>query len=164
MNNKKFILAIIIVVLILAIISLFVSCCKKENNSKVNLYYINGNSFKLVNVEIYLRTPVTVEKVLGALFNGQDKGRFENLVPKDTKVLSTIVEKNTLTLNLSREFIKISRGPTSDKLLVMSVVSTAIDATGVKQVKILIDGEEKPLFGNSVYLKSPIKKDISLIE
>ena len=46
----------------------------------------------------------------------------------------------------------------------MSVASTAIDAAGVKQVKILIDGKEKPIFNNSVYLKSPIQKDSSLIE
>ena len=164
MNSRKLVPVLTIAVLILAIIALFISCGKKDSNSKAILYYINGSSFKLVAVETYLGASVTVEKVLEALFTGQDKGYLENLVPEGTKVLSATVEKNTLTLNLSKEFTKISRGPTSDNLLVMSVVSTAIDAAGVKQVKILIDGEEKPVFNNSVYLKSPIQKDSSVIE
>ena len=163
MNNRKLMPIIIIVILILAIIALFVRCVRRDNNKAV-LYYINASSFKLVAVEIYLDAPITVEKALEALFAGQDKGYFENLVPEGTKVLSATVEKNTLTLNLSKEFAKINRGPTSNNLLVMSVVNTAIEVTGVKQVKILIDGEEKSVFNNSVYLKNPIKKDISLVE
>ena len=164
MNSRKLVPILTIAVLILAIIALFISCGKKESNSMATLYYINGSSFKLVAVETHLGTSVTVEKALEALFSGQDKGYLENLVPEGTKVLGATLENNTLILNLSKEFEKISRGPTSDNLLVMSVASTAIDAAGVKQVKILIDGKEKPIFNNSIYLKSPIQKDSSLIE
>lgn len=164
MNSRKLVPALAIAVLVLAIVALFLSCGKNDGGTKATLYYVDGSTFRLVGVDTQIPSPVTVEKVLEALFAGQDTGYLENLVPEGTRLLSIENTKNTLTLNLSKEFEQITRGATSDRLMIMSIVSTALAASDFKQVKLLIEGEEKPFFNDTVYIKDPIQMDSSLIE
>lgn len=76
--------------------------------------------------------------VMNLLIKGPENKGLINPIPEDTKVNSAVFNKETLNIDLSKEFLK---GSGTDP--VYSIVDTMSNFNEVKNIKITIDGEEK---------------------
>ena len=83
------------------------------------------------------------------LLQGPNSEGLESCVPKETKLLSAVLEKECLIVNFSKEFIDCAKDNIVEKMnAIYSVVNTVTELKEVSTVKILIEGEEGRGFEN----------------
>lgn len=104
---------------------------------------------RLVDIKEILENPY--EKIVNLLIEGPKDEDKENIFPENTKILSSSLEGDCLTLNFSSEFLNYDK--TNEKTkenLIKSIVNTLTQLNEVNSIKILIDGTENEEF-NEVY-------------
>lgn len=134
--------------LILAFVVLFASGCGLADSVKsqdVKLYYAlkdnTGLGVESRSIE-FKDTNGKYENTLKELFKGpSDSSKFETSISKDTKVLDVKLEKDNLTVNLSKEF-NVFSGSLHEAAVVASVVDTMLQFAELKKVRILVEGQE----------------------
>jgi germination protein M len=134
--------------LIIAFVMLFTSGCiinNRTNTESIKLYYaLKGNTgLDTETREIeYTDAKSKYMKTLEALLQGpEDSGKFETSINKDTKVQDVKEEDGKLTIDFSKEF-NVFSGSLHEGAVVASVVDTMLQFSELKQVKILIEGQE----------------------
>ncbi len=134
--------------ILIAFIMLFTSGCIINNEPKsesIKLYYaLKGNTgLDIETREIeYTDAKSKYTKTLEALLKGpEDSSKFETSINKDTKVLGAAEENGKLTVDLSKEF-NVFLGSLHEGVVVASVVDTMLQFSELKQVKILVEGQE----------------------
>lgn len=121
----------------------------------VSLYFPNKETkelepeARLVDIKELLENPY--EKIVNLLVEGPKDENKERIIPENTKLLSTALEGDCLTLDFSSDFLNYDK--TDEKAkgnLINAIVNTLTQLNEVNSIKILIDGNQNEEF-NEVY-------------
>ena len=174
MKNKKIIIIFLILFIILIIGGYFLINYLKKVNVKdqtiveeytpeeeisedqlrqtiVSLYFPNKETnelepeARLIDIKEILEKPY--EKMVNLLIQGpKDEGKVK-IIPENTKLLSSQLEGDCLTLDFSSDFLNYDKtDEKTKKNLINSIVNTLTQLNEVNSLKILIDGNENEEF------------------
>ena len=151
----------------------------KENklDSKIEVEYTfneGTNSIYLLNKNGYLvkaKTLITskdktkqIESILNSLTIGNDNSfpdELKGTIPKNTKVLEIRYDKESVTINFSKEFLNLKKD--IEKKTIESIVYSIFDLKEVKEIYIEVEGKllnEYPNSKEKIYY--PLNKDIGI--
>lgn len=130
---------------------------EQERMASVNIYFPNKEKnkleieTKLVDIREMMNIPY--EKIFNLLKAGPKKDNLENIIPKNTKVLKTYMDKDCLVLDLSKDFLNYDMEKENAKNnLINCIVYSLTELNEVNSVKILIEGKENEQF-NEIYTR-----------
>lgn len=167
--NKWLKIGLIIVLIVIIIVIMFYLLRKQEKpieeytpeeeisqeelrKTIVTLYFQNKETKqlqaepRLIDSKELLKEPY--KKLLVLLIEGPKNDLLEGTIPKDTKINSIQLDKDTLIIDLSEEFIKLDLEKTEEANAIYSIVNTLTELKEVTSIKILIDGEENKKIEN----------------
>ena len=128
---------------------------EQNRQTIVSLYFLEKETnelapeARLVDIKEIINTPY--EKLVNMLIEGPKNEKYTKLIPDNTKLNQTYLEKDMIYLDFSSEFLNYDKEATNMKEnMIDSLVKTLTQLTEVNSVKILIDGEENAEF-NEVY-------------
>lgn len=120
-------------------------------NTVVSLYFQNKQTkelqieTRLIDSKELLDNPYN--KLINLLLEGTSLETLESTIPKETKLIGTLLENDCLMINLSKEFIENQTGDVIAKTnAIYSIVNTVTELKEVSSVKLLIDGESSQGF------------------
>ena len=121
----------------------------------VSLYFPNKETkelepeARLVDIKEILENPY--DKLVNLLIQGPKDENKEKIIPVNTKLLSTSLEGDCITLDFSSDFLNYDKtAETARGNLINSLVNTLTQLNEINSIKILIDGNENEDF-NEVY-------------
>jgi len=124
---------------------------EQERKTLVTLYFINKETkelmpeARLIDAKLLLNNPY--KELVNLLIQGPKNEKLQSIIPKGTKINSAKLDKNTVILDLSEEFIKgVNEGITEETKIVYSIVNTLVELTEIESLKILINGKENISF------------------
>ncbi len=106
-----------------------------------------------------------LRRTVEALFAGPS-GRLRRVIPPGTRLRALYLDpRGIVTLDLDATFARgLTEGSSDALLAVWSVVNTlAVSFAEVRQVKLLIEGEERRDLGGHLDLSRPLTADMSLL-
>lgn len=113
----------------------------------VTLYFISieDNTIKsearLIDSKELLRDPYTA--LIGMLLKGPKDSKLKSIIPEGTQVLGTKLNKNCVTINLSKEFIENAPEDVNEKSnMIYMIINTLTELKEVESIRFLIEGEE----------------------
>ena len=95
---------------------------------------------RLIDIKEIINTPY--EKLINLLIEGPKNDKYEKIIPDNTKLLNSYLEKDCLTLDFSSEILNC----TNKQLLIDSIVNTMTELSEVNKIKILVDGKTNSEF------------------
>ena len=117
----------------------------------VSLYFPGKESHelmpeaRLVDVKELMNIPY--EKIINLLIAGPKNEKLEGIIPENTKVLKTYLDKDCLVIDLSKDFLNYDMEKENAKEnLINSIVNTLTELTEVNSIKFLIEGNENEQF------------------
>ena len=117
----------------------------------VSLYFPGKESHelmpeaRLVDVKELMNIPY--EKIINLLIEGPKNEKLEGVIPENTKVLKTYLDKDCLVIDLSKDFLNFDMEKENAKEnLINSIVNTLTELTEVNSIKFLIEGNENEQF------------------
>ena len=126
---------------------------QEYRNTVISLYFQNKATkelqieTRLIDSKELFKNPYTT--LIDMLLTGPESDSLENSIPKETKLISTILEGECLVVNLSKEFIDCAKDNIVEKMnSIYSIVNTVTELKEVSAVKLLIEGEEGKGFEN----------------
>lgn len=129
----------------------------QERMASVNLYFPNKEKnkleieTKLVDIREMMNIPY--EKIINLLKERPKKDNLENVIPKNTKVLKTYMDKDCLVVDFSKDFLNYDMEKENGKEnLINSIVYSLTELNEVNSVKFLIEGNENEQF-NEIYTR-----------
>ncbi len=133
----------------------------------VVIYFPDKNGEYLVaeSREIEVQASLSVEKlIISELAKGPENKELVQVIPSETKVISTETKDGVCFVNLSGDFAdKITAGSTSTTMALYSIVNSLTELDGISSVQLLIDGKTGAEFGNYV-LDVPFQRNEALIK
>ena len=146
-------------------------------DSKIEVEYTfneGTNSIYLLNKNGYLvkaKTLITskdktkqIESILNSLTIGNDNSfpdELKGTIPKNTKILEIRYDKESVTINFSKEFLNLKKD--IEKKTIESIVYSIFDLKEVKEIYIEVEGKllnEYPNSKEKIYY--PLNKDIGI--
>ena len=121
-------------------------------NTIVSLYFEEKNTkelvkeTRLIDSKRLLKNPY--EELINMLISGPENNNYEKLFPENTKLLSSNIVGNCVTLNFSKEFVDNNLDNDKKYNLINSIIKTLFELTEVNSIKIIIDGEENEGFSS----------------
>lgn len=172
MKNKKIILLFLILLILIFIVGFFSIKYVKENKEKeelneyipeeeiseeqlretiVSLYFLDKDTnllkpeARMVNVKELMQSPYNI--LIELLIGGPKNDKLKVIIPENTKLLSSSLEGECLTLDFSSELLNYNKedGKGKDNLI-NSIVNTVTELNEVNKVKILINGQTNDEF------------------
>lgn len=150
-------LSIAVICLLIVIGYVLFPIKNRDNDFKTNLNYIDSeklsevylmdknNYLSLTNLQIdstELKNKL-VEKINLLIINGKYKDRipssFKCLIPENTKLLNLDVEKDTVTVNFSKEFLNVSKE--SEEKMIESIIFTLTENETIRKVILKVDNK-----------------------
>ena len=123
----------------------------------VSLYFPGKDSHelmpeaRLVDVKELMNIPY--EKIFNMLLEGPKNEKLECIIPENTKVLKTYLDKDCLVFDLSKDFLDFKKKKERAKEnMINSIVNTLTELTEVNGVKFLIEGQENEEF-KDIYVR-----------
>lgn len=117
----------------------------------VSLYFISKETnelkpeARLIDIKEIINNPY--EKLINLLIEGPKNEKNKKIIPENTKLNKTYLEKDCVTLDFSAEFLNYSKeGDVEKTNMINSIVNTLTELSEVNKVKILIDGNESNEF------------------
>ncbi|MDR1374225.1 MAG: GerMN domain-containing protein [Treponema sp.] len=102
--------------------------------------------------------------ILRSLLQGpsaeEQRRGFISLIPQGTRIINATVRGETAYINFSEEFQYNTYGVEGYAAQLKQVVWTATEFSNVKDVQVLIEGRRVDYLGESVWIGSPINRDI----
>ena len=172
MKNKKIILSVIVLLVIIFVAGFFAIKYVKQKKSSENiseytpqeelseeqaretivtLYFLDKESntikpeARLVNVKEVIISPYNT--IVELLISGPKNDKLKNLIPENTKLLNSSLDKECLTLDFSSELLNYNKENQNEKEnMIKSIVNTVTELTEVNKVKILINGQTNDEF------------------
>ncbi len=100
---------------------------------------------RLIDIKEIINSPY--EKLITLLIEGPKNDKNKKIIPENTKVNKTYLEKDCVVLDFSAEFLNYTKEDEKEKTnIINSIVNTLTELSEVNQVKILIDGNENNEF------------------
>ena len=88
------------------------------------------------------------DKLIALLIEGPKNDKNKKIIPEGTKLNKSYFEGDCVILDFSSEFLNYNKEEEKTKEhLIDCIVNTLTELTEVNQVKVLIDGNENPEFG-----------------
>lgn len=131
---------------------------------KAVLYFSDREGMNIVRREktITGNTGNTAEKAkrcIEELMQGADNGELVTTIPKATRVLSVVQDKDTMVVDLSEEFEKDHVGGSTGIMMTMApLVLTLTELEGVKQVSFKVEGKVLDEFKGHISFNKPFKR------
>ncbi|MCL1815135.1 MAG: GerMN domain-containing protein [Treponema sp.] len=101
---------------------------------------------------------------LDALIRGpsveEEKQGLISLIPKNVKILNTVVRGNTAYISFSEDFLFNTYGIEGYAGQRRQIVLTATEFDSVKDVQILIDGKRVDYLGEGIWIGSPVSRNM----
>lgn len=162
MHKKVLIVLIIIVLFIIAMVAFVISKTETEivpegeienidlRKTIISLYFQDKESkslkieTRLIDAKDLLKNPY--KTLIEMLIEGAENDMFETTIPMGTKVISTELKGNCLTINLSKEFLENTGDTVQKSNSLYQIINTVTELTEVNSVKFLIDGAESDGF------------------
>ncbi|CAB1058786.1 hypothetical protein D1BOALGB6SA_3543 [Olavius sp. associated proteobacterium Delta 1] len=142
---------------------------KQSNKNPAHLYFADRHNFFLkseLRVMHQPHNPVEFGRaIVEALIKGPQKGLVRT-IPAGTKLRAIYIDPDSVCyVDLSATVKKKHPGGSNSELLtIYSLVNSLIlNVTEIKQVKILIDGNEAPTLAGHINLQFPFKAHMLLI-
>ncbi|MDR2661743.1 MAG: GerMN domain-containing protein [Treponema sp.] len=105
-----------------------------------------------------------LQDALEALIKGpsaeEEKQGLISLIPKNVKILSAAVRGNTAYISFSEDFLFNTYGVEGYVGQRRQVVMTATEFGNVRDVQILIDGKRVDYLGESIWIGSPVSRNM----
>jgi spore germination protein GerM len=102
--------------------------------------------------------------VIQALIAGPNAGEKQrgliSLIPPGTKILSAVVRGNTAYVNFSEDFLYNTYGEEGYAGQIRQMVFTVTDFSNVRDLQILIEGRRVDYIGESVWIGSPLNREM----
>ncbi len=177
--NKKIVLLFTILLIIIFVIGFFsikYVKVKKENEQKeeyvpqqeiseeqlretiVSLYFADKETnmlkpeARLVNVKDILQSPYNV--LVELLIQGPKNDKLKCIIPENTKLISSTLEGECVTLDFSKEILNYSKEDNKEKdNLINSIVSTLTELNEVNKVKFMVEGQTNEEFSKEYVRK-----------
>ena len=179
MKNKRLGIIFFILLIIILVIGYFLIRYFKENNKEeimdeytpqeeitekqvrqtiVSLYFplkendeLNPEA-RLIDIKDIINNPY--EKLVNLLLEGPKNEKNKKVIPENTKLKRSYLEKDCVVLDFSTEILSYSKENEKEKNnIINSLVNTLTELTEVNKVKILVDGKENEEF-NEIYTYS----------
>jgi len=99
---------------------------------------------RLIDSKNLLQNPY--KELINMLIEGPKSEELESIIPKDTRVLSTLLQSNCLVIDFSKEFLNVEADDIQKYNIISAIVNTLTELTEVHSVKILIEGIEEEGF------------------
>lgn len=171
-----------LVILIVCIVVIFLVGCGCNNSTKISndkrelqklvkgtkdtlkleLYFDSGNkkSSKVAKEERILDTEEIIgEIVISELIKGPGiKSELEPIFPKDTKLISFSIKKNTAIVNLSKE-VQSNMDIVKEEVCLKAIVASLSQLESIEEVLIQVDSRTIKTLGGNFDVSEPIKKD-----
>ncbi|MGN0779807.1 MAG: GerMN domain-containing protein [Aristaeellaceae bacterium] len=110
--------------------------------SQVQLYFPSASGNLLVPITRTVFSPVDLSTAMLELAKGpQSDSGLEAPLPRDCGIRSVKVNNGVATIDFSKEFMTITQHSDGGQQAMRAVLFTASQFPGVKQVKILVDGQ-----------------------
>jgi spore germination protein GerM len=101
---------------------------------------------------------------LGALLSGpgaeEQRRGLITLIPPGTRVLSATVRGSTAYISFNEDFQFNTNGADGYTAQLRQVVWTATEFSNIKDVQILIEGRRVDYLGESIWIGSPVSRDM----
>ncbi|MDR2193436.1 MAG: GerMN domain-containing protein [Treponema sp.] len=106
-------------------------------------------------------TPLTetLEALLAGLFESEEEQRIISLIPKETKLLSVVIQQETAYINFNEEFLYNTHGKDGYAGQIKQVLWTATEFPTVKRVQILIEGRKESYLGENIWIGSVLERE-----
>lgn len=162
MRKKILIILIAVILLVIAIVTFVMSRTETEivpegeienidlRKTIISLYFQDKESkclkieTRLIDSKNLLKNPY--KTLIEMLITGPENNMFETVIPNGTRVISTDLSGNCLTINLSKEFLENSGDAVQKSNSLYQIINTVTELTEVNSVKFLIDGVESDGF------------------
>lgn len=162
MRKKILIILIAVILLVIAIVAFVMSRTETEivpegeienidlRKTIISLYFQDKESkslkieTRLIDSKNLLKNPY--KTLIEMLIAGPENDMFETVIPSRTRVISTDLSGNCLTINLSKEFLENSGDAVQKSNSLYQIINTVTELTEVNSVKFLIDGVESDGF------------------
>ncbi len=162
MRKKILIILIAVILLVIAIVAFVMSRTETEivpegeienidlRKTIISLYFQDKESkslkieTRLIDSKNLLKNPY--KTLIEMLIAGPENDMFETVIPSGTRVISTDLSGNCLTINLSKEFLENSGDAVQKSNSLYQIINTVTELTEVNSVKFLIDGVESDGF------------------
>lgn len=134
--------------------------------SELTLYFANQKGDKLVkdNVSVAYSRSVSVERVIvEQLINGPDIASCSKTLPSGMKLLSISVTDGTCYVNLDSSFLN-EMVNVSDTIPIYSIVNSLCELSEIDNVQILVNGDSKKTFRESISLDSTFEMNTELVQ
>ena len=140
----------------------------KVEDMKVKVYYPDESGLRLVEVEREIEVARDSDKyaaAVEAMMTPPTETELTEIFPKRAKLLNVDVQDGVATVNfdegLQKHFVGGSAGET---FLIGSVVNALTNFNEIKEVRILIDGEEIESLAGHMDLSAPLERMGYLME
>ncbi len=134
--------------------------------AELTLYFANQKGDKLVkdNVSVAYSRSVSVERVIvEQLINGPDIASCSKTLPSGMKLLSISVTDGTCYVNLDSSFLN-EMVNVSDTIPIYSIVNSLCELSEIDNVQILVNGDSKKTFRESISLDSTFEMNTELVQ
>lgn len=135
-------------------------------HSNLNLYFADESGSSLVKetVSAYYNSNVPVEReVVERLLKGPKTEGLKPTLSSNTKILGVSIIEGICYVNLDKSFLSDSMD-VQEKLPIYSIVNSLTDACNIRAVQILVEGETKVTFRETMELDEPYHADYGLIK
>lgn len=119
---------------------------EEYRNTIVSLYFQNKDTkelqieTRLMDSKELFNNPYST--LIHLLLEGSEVQNLESAIPKETKLIGTVLEGDCLVVNLSKEFTQNQEGDVVVKMnSIYSIVNTVTELKEITSVRILIEGE-----------------------
>ena len=113
---------------------------KSKEGTPVSLYFKTNDSGMLVPVTRYLKNADAAEVAAQLVAGPKNSKKLMNIFPQGTKLLSATLNGDTLTLDFSKEFSKLSEDSRREAKLLGGISRTFSELENVKTVVICVEG------------------------
>ena len=138
-----------------------------ENNNKLKetvVYLLDDDNYVSRITTFYDEKDITedIKKKIDILINGNDDiDKFYPLIPKETKINSVKVEKDSVYIDFSKEILNVNKY--LEESMIESLVYTLTEINGINKIYITIDGEKLTKLPNSnKELDYPLTRNIGI--
>jgi len=107
----------------------------------LTLYYPNRQASLNIPVTRCVAREPDFDLAMRELLNGPQDAALLNCFPEGTKVLSTSLENDIATVNLSREFEQLANNPDLEQAAIQTMQLTARHFGAVAQLQVQVEGE-----------------------
>lgn len=129
---------------------------------RVKVYYPDESGLRLVEVEREIEVARDSDKyaaAVEAMMTPPTESELTEIFPKRAKLLDVNVQDGVATVNFDEELRKhFAGGSAGETFLVGSVVNALTNFNEVKEVRILIDGEEIESLAGHMDLSEPLER------